>query len=149
MPGERKNNHCSILQRIIGWIWCCNKAWVTTFGTQKILFHHDNAPAHKVFSRFDPLRLLSVPKLEKMPDWKEILLKWKRNYRNKRVLWGVKRRLLGKRNQAFRNSLEKVYRVGRELCWRINANFLIKMLFYYLGPIIFKRLRIKRNLKWQ
>ena len=78
----------------------------TTFETRKILSNQDrhtkrlkrwpiwlnwstNFFSYSIFSRFFPLRLLSLPKLEDIAGWQEILLKRRVHCRNKRVFWVV------------------------------------------------------------
>ena len=81
-----------LLYNITANYWIDPMLLSTHLTRKKNLFHRDNAPTHKavktmtkltsptsVFSRFGPPRLLSVPKLEEVVNWQEILLKRKGN----------------------------------------------------------------------
>ena len=76
-----------------------------------------------VFSRFDPVRLLFVSKLEKVTRWAEIWDEWGAYRRHGSLLCRPPENVFFRRVKKVGASMGQVYRVKRRLCWEINRHF--------------------------
>ena len=76
-----------------------------------------------VFSRFGPVRLLFISKLEKVTRQAEIWVKWGGYRRHGGLLCRPPENVFFRRVKEVGASLGKVYRVKRRLCWEINCHF--------------------------
>ena len=76
-----------------------------------------------IFSRFGPVRLLFVSKLEKITRRAEIWVEWGGYRRHEGLLCRPPENVFFKRVKEVGASLGQVYRAKRRLCWKINCHF--------------------------
>ena len=76
-----------------------------------------------VFSRFGPVRLLFVSKLEKVTRRAEIWVEWEGYRRHGGLLCRPPENVFFRRVKEVGASLGQVYRAKRRLCWEINRHF--------------------------
>ena len=76
-----------------------------------------------VFSRFGPVRLLFVSKLEKVTRRAKIWVEWGGYRRHGAILCRSPENVFFRRVKEVGASLGQVYRAKRRLCWEINHHF--------------------------